>query len=259
MRIKQPAVAGMFYPDDPEQLRQLVGRLLQENPQQGGLPKAILVPHAGLVYSGGVAARAYNLIRPWLKSIKRIVMLGPSHRVALRGMAVMDADAWHTPLGDISLDTEYTKTLVELGLVGIANQAHAQEHCLEVQLPFLQQLQGRFKLVPVVVGQAGAEQVAKLVEEACNHAGTLVLISSDLSHFHSYEEAREIDLNTMNRISARMSDIQPQQACGCYALNGLLNFAAKENWQAEQLAYCNSGDTAGDHSRVVGYTAYAFH
>ena len=259
MRIKQPAVAGMFYPDDPRQLRELVSKLLQENPQQGGLPKAILVPHAGLVYSGGIAARAYNRIKPWLSHIKRIVMLGPSHRVALRGMAVMDADAWHTPLGDIGLDTSSTKTLVEQGLVGFVNQAHAQEHCLEVQLPFLQLLHGDFELLPVVVGQASADQVAALIEEVCKQEDTLVLISSDLSHFHTYDEARQIDLNTMNLISERRSNIQPQQACGCYALNGLLRYAEQNNWQAEQLAYCNSGDTAGDHSRVVGYTAYAFH
>ncbi|GGK82634.1 AmmeMemoRadiSam system protein B [Amphritea balenae] len=259
MRIKQAAVAGMFYPDNPEELVQMVKRLLADNPQVGRLPQAILVPHAGLIYSGAIAARAYNLIRPYLNQIKRIVLLGPSHRVPLHGMAVMEADCWRTPLGDMVLDYRFSEQLVAAGLVGVNDNVHAQEHCLEVQLPFLQLLKSECSLVPILVGQTHILEVYKLIANLLQEPATLLVISSDLSHFHPYQEAREIDLETMSKISVARSDLRPQQACGCFALNGLLYYVAQHDWQAEQLAYCNSGDTAGDKNRVVGYASYAFY
>ena len=259
MRIKQSAVAGTFYPDNGDELALMVSQLLAENPQQGCLPVAIQVPHAGLIYSGAVAARAYNRIRPYLKQFKRVVMLGPAHRVPLQGMAVMSADEWLTPLGKVVLDRSFIHTLTSEGLVTLYDIAHQHEHCLEVQLPFLQMLNGGFLVVPVLVGQTPPEDVTALISRVLREPQTLLVISSDLSHFHPYEEAQQIDRATMQQISLLETNIKPQQACGCHALNGLLAYAAEHRLEAELLGYCNSGDTAGDHSRVVGYSSYAFY
>jgi AmmeMemoRadiSam system protein B len=259
MRIKQSAVAGMFYPDNPDELALMVSQLLADNPQQGRLPVAIQVPHAGLVYSGGIAAKAYNLIRPYLDSITRIVLLGPAHRVPLQGMAVMDAGLWQTPLGQIQIDNILSDELVREGWVSVNDQAHAQEHCLEVQLPFLQLLDGRYRILPVLVGQTPSAAVSALVAQVLEMPGTLLVISSDLSHFHPYSEACQLDRATQQQIAQLDSQITPQQACGCYALNGFLRYAQSAGLKAELLGYCNSGDTAGDKSRVVGYSSYAFY
>lgn len=259
MRIKQSAVAGTFYPDKPDELAVMVSQLLADNPQQGCKPIAIMVPHAGLVYSGGVAASAYNRIRPYLPVISRIVLLGPAHRVPLLGMAVMSADLWRTPLGQLRLDRDLSAALIDEELVSVNDVAHAREHCLEVQLPFLQLLDGGYSVLPVLVGQTPVEEVASLISRVLQEPETLILISSDLSHFHEYEAATQIDQATLQQINHLRCDIQPEQACGCYALNGWLAYAAQEGFQAEFLSYCNSGDTAGDRSRVVGYSSYAFY
>lgn len=259
MRIKQSAVAGMFYPDNADELAFIVSQLLVDNPQQGCMPVALQVPHAGLIYSGGIAARAYNRIRPYLNSIGRIVLLGPAHRVPLQGMAVMDAGLWQTPLGQIQIDSVLSDALVREGLVVVNDQAHAQEHCLEVQLPFLQVLDGEYRILPVLVGQTSLARVSALIGRVLKEPGTLVVISSDLSHFHTYSEANLIDRATLRQINQLNTDITAQQACGCYALNGLLAYAADNGLKAENLGYCNSGDTAGDKSRVVGYSSYAFY
>lgn len=258
MRIKQAAVAGMFYPQQPDDLALLVSQLLADNPKQGGRPVAIQVPHAGLIYSGGIAALAYNRIRPYLADYRRVVLLGPTHRVPLQGMAVMTAERWQTPLGEIEIDIALSQLLLEEGLVSVNDLAHAQEHCLEVQLPFLQFMQHDLNVLPVLVGQTPLESVVSLITRVMTEADTLLLVSSDLSHFHPYEQAKRQDQATLACINQLNSEIQPQQACGCYALNGLLAYAAKTGLKPELLGYCNSGDTAGDHQRVVGYCAYAF-
>lgn len=258
MRIKQAAVAGMFYPQQTDELLQLVSQLLADNPQSGAKPEAIQVPHAGLIYSGGIAARAYNRIRPYLADYSRVVLLGPAHRVPLQGMAVMAAEQWQTPLGKIKIDTQLSQLLQQEGMVSVNNLAHAQEHCLEIQLPFLQLMRPEVKVLPVLVGQTPVGAVESLITRVFAETQTLLLVSSDLSHFHTYEEAKQIDQATLSCIKQLSSHIQPQQACGCYALNGLLAYAAKTGLKAELLGYCNSGDTAGDHQRVVGYCAYAF-
>lgn len=259
MRIKQSAVAGMFYPDSPDELAVMVSQLLVDNPQQGCKPVAIIVPHAGLVYSGGVAARAYNRIRPYLPKISRIVLLGPAHRVPLLGMAVMSADLWRTPLGQLGLDQKLTTALIEENCVMVNDIAHAREHCLEVQLPFLQLLDGGYSVLPILVGQTPVEEVTALIGRVLQERDTLILVSSDLSHFHQYDDATRIDQETMQQINQLKAVIKPDQACGCYALNGWLTYAAQEGLQAEFLSYCNSGDTAGDRNRVVGYSSYAFY
>ncbi len=259
MRIKQSAVAGMFYPDNPDELALMVSQLLADNPQQGCRPVAIQVPHAGLIYSGGIAAKAYNRIRPYLNVISRVVLLGPAHRLPLRGMAVIGAEVWQTPLGPLQIDRELGDKLVDDGLVTVNDMAHAQEHCLEVQLPFLQLLDGALKVLPVLVGQTPSEDVAALISRVLREPQTLLVISSDLSHFHPYAEAQQIDRATLQQISHLATNITPQQACGCNALNGMLAYAAEQRLEAELLGYCNSGDTAGDQSRVVGYSSYAFY
>lgn len=266
MRVKNPAVAGMFYPENRVQLAQLVSQLLADNqhlqPESGVhpevIPKAVIVPHAGLIYSGAIAALAYNRLRAYTDSIKRVVMMGPSHRVPLSSIASLRAEQWRTPLGDVQLDTAFTRELEETGLVTVNDTAHAQEHCLEVQLPFLQNIGLDKAVVPLVVGHVDARQVAAVVEYVLSSEDTLLVISSDLSHFHTYDEAREIDAETSSHIERLNPDIKPEQACGCFAMNGLLLSAKQLGLTVEKLGICNSGDTAGDKSRVVGYAAYAF-
>ncbi|BBB26376.1 AmmeMemoRadiSam system protein B [Amphritea japonica] len=259
MRIKQSAVAGMFYPQSPDELAVMVSQLLADNQHQGCMPVAIMVPHAGLVYSGGVAAGAYSRIRPYLPMISRVVLMGPAHRVPLLGMAVMSADLWRTPLGTIRLDHQLSSVLTQEERVVINDVAHAREHCLEVQLPFLQLLDGGYLVLPVLVGQTPVNEVAALIGRILMEPETLIIISSDLSHFHEYDEAMAIDRATLQQINQLKPEIQPQQACGCYALNGWLAYAAEQGLQAEFIDYCNSGDTAGDRNRVVGYSSYAFY
>ena len=259
MKIKQAAVAGLFYPDDPDRLALLVSQLLTDNPQYGSQPRAMIVPHAGLIYSGAIAARAYNRLRPYVNNIRRVVLMGPSHRVPLVSLATLSAERWRTPLGDINLDTAYRQQLINTGLVSNHDSAHAQEHCLEVQLPFLQLIGlDRAALVPIVVGRVPARQVAAVIEYVLEDPQTLLLVSSDLSHFHAYREACRLDAETAQHIEALQADLRPDQACGCFAMNGLLLSAQQLGLRAEPLGHCNSGDTAGDKSRVVGYAAYAF-
>lgn len=259
MRMKQSAVAGLFYPDDPLQLRLLVENLLADNPCCGDRPRALLVPHAGLIYSGALAARAYNRLRSGLEQVQRIVLLGPSHRFPLQGIAALDADEWQTPLGIVEVDRRFNEALVTAGWAVYENRAHAQEHCLEVQLPFLQCLSAELPVVPLGVGQGDPQLLANLLRELLADPSNLLVVSSDLSHFHDYSSARQIDQLTLQSIDQLQADLLPEQACGCYALNGLLSAAAQLKLTAEKLGACNSGDTAGDHDRVVGYAAYAFY
>ncbi|MGH6634577.1 MAG: AmmeMemoRadiSam system protein B [Gammaproteobacteria bacterium] len=259
--IRAPAVAGSFYPSDPHALREDVAHLLQEMRPRVRDPKGLIVPHAGYLYSGKIAAAAYACIRRPAEMSLRVILLGPSHRVYLRGIALSSARWYTTPLGEVPVDDQALRLLRELPQVQLMDEAHRWEHSLEVQLPFLQvQLGSRFSLVPLVVGCAEPREVAEVIESLWNDANTLVIVSSDLSHYHDYETACAIDAATSEAIEElRFEDIAPEQACGCMPLNGLLYFAREQGFSVTSLDLKNSGDTAGPRDRVVGYGAYAVH
>ncbi|MGH6610089.1 MAG: AmmeMemoRadiSam system protein B, partial [Burkholderiaceae bacterium] len=258
--IRQPAVAGLFYPDDAAELRQTILRYLhQASVIDLPVVKAAIVPHAGYVYSGPIAAAAYVLLAMRRESIRRVVLIGPSHRIYLRGLAVPSANAFVTPLGEIPIDGELKALLLRRGDVVESDAPHAMEHCLEVQLPFLQTILDEFTLLPLVIGAASPQQVASVLEEIWSDEETLVLASSDLSHYHAYEVAQRIDAATSDAILRYDTDLSGDQACGAVAINGLLHLVRRRGLQVTQIARCSSGDTAGDRDRVVGYGAFAIH
>ncbi|WP_425405667.1 AmmeMemoRadiSam system protein B [Hwanghaeella sp.] len=268
--VRPPAVAGIFYPRDSAGLSQTVSQLLQDglkarqdrsDRQSGSLPapKALIAPHAGYVFSGIPAARAYAELAPIRDTIKRVVMLGPAHRVAIRGLATTSADSWQTPLGPVRIDREAIDAVSGLPQVSIDDRAHAQEHCLEVHLPFLQRILPDFTVVPFVVGTAGRDEVATVLDALWGGPETLILISSDLSHYHSYAEAVRMDSETAQAIEELDEKrIGQEQACGRIPISGLLASARQHHLRPERIALCNSGDTSGDKSRVVGYGAWVF-
>ncbi len=255
------AVAGLFYPGDAGELRDAVDRYLHAAPAEflRTPPKALIVPHAGYIYSGPVAAAAYASIAARRGTIRRVVLLGPSHRVYLHGIAAPRADAFATPLGEIRIDREYRSALIASGDVMSADAPHAAEHSLEVQLPFLQVLLGDFELLPLVAGSAAPEHVAAVLEQSWGSADTLVLISSDLSHYHDYATAQRLDGETSTAILRRSPTLDGEQACGAVCINGLLHLAGQRHYTLSQILRQNSGDTAGDRQRVVGYGAFAVH
>jgi AmmeMemoRadiSam system protein B len=259
---RPPAVAGLFYPDDPAELREVVSAYLRRAPSasaDAAPPKALIVPHAGYVYSGSIAAAAYARVAARRDAIRRIVLIGPSHRVYLRGMAVPAAETFRTPLGEIPIDAELKTSLLRRDDVVEADAPHALEHSLEVQLPFLQLMFEDFTLLPLVLGSASPQQVGGALEQAWGDDATLVLVSSDLSHYHEYQAAAEIDAATSAKILRREPDLVGEEACGAVGINGLLHLARSRRFDVEEIARCNSGDTAGDKSRVVGYGAFALH
>jgi AmmeMemoRadiSam system protein B/AmmeMemoRadiSam system protein A len=259
--IRPAAVAGLFYPGDQVELARDVLTMLDETrdpPLVPGFPKGLIVPHAGYVYSGPVAANAYSLLRPAAGIVKRVVLLGPCHRVAVRGLALPGASAFETPLGTIEVDTDAVRALAGMPQVGEFAPTHAQEHSLEVQLPFLQQVLREFKLVPLVVGSATPAQVAAAIERLWGGPETLFVISSDLSHYHPYDQARAIDGRTVQAILDFSTDIDHEQACGATPVTGFLAAARAHKLSAELLDVRNSGDTAGGRDRVVGYASFAF-
>jgi AmmeMemoRadiSam system protein B/AmmeMemoRadiSam system protein A len=256
-RTKPAAVAGYFYPDDPSELKHVLTGLLGDIKATGSPPKAIVAPHAGYIYSGPIAANAYSTLAPVRKIIKRVVLLGPAHRVYVKGLAIASATHFATPLGDIAVDTNLLKSISNLKQVSIMDEAFAQEHSLEVHLPFLQSVLENFTLLPIVVGEASAEAVAEVLETVWGGNETLIVVSSDLSHFHDYETARGLDHKTADYIKNRQYDkLGPEQACGCRPINGLLKLAEQKNMVVELLDLRNSGDTAGSLDRVVGYGAF---
>ncbi|MBU6420677.1 MAG: AmmeMemoRadiSam system protein B [Gammaproteobacteria bacterium] len=256
--VRVPAVAGLFYPGEAPALRAQLVQLLADNPAAGAAPKALIAPHAGYVYSGPIAARAYNRAALHADTVQRVVLLGPAHRVALRGLALPGVDAFGTPLGNVPLDRDALASIEDLPQVTRSDAAHALEHSLEVHLPFLQILLARFTLVPLVVGSATTDEVAEVVSKLWGGDETLVVISSDLSHYHAYDSARDLDEDTAQRIEACAVPIPDAQACGAYPINGLLSVARQRQLRVERLDLRNSGDTAGDKRRVVGYGAWAF-
>lgn len=260
MHVKTPAVAGLFYPGDAYELRTAVRAYLHaEGPAQEARPHALIAPHAGYQYSGPVAGSAYATLAPWADEIRRVVVLAPSHRVAFSGIATSSAEAFQTPLGDIPVDLEALGQLAGLPGVVELDEAFAQEHALEVQLPFLQAVLGDFRLVPLIVGQAGSDDVSRILEILLS-AETLVVVSSDLSHYLDYRSCQQRDRSTSGLIEKlRADEIGPHDACGAYPIRGLLRTAQKHGWNVRTLDLRNSGDTAGDRSRVVGYGAYGFY
>lgn len=258
--VRPAAVAGYFYPSDPADLACEIQRLMAQAqaPEPDQIPKVIIAPHAGYIYSGAVAATAYHALLPWADRIRRVILLGPSHRVTVRGLALPDTDAFSTPLGTVPLDKEFCDRLARLPQVQRMNACHVNEHSLEVQLPFLQSVLPDFKLVPLVVGLSSPQDVADVLEFAWGGPETLIVVSSDLSHYLPYEQAKTRDLDTLRRIVSTDNHISDQDACGCVPIRGLLLLAHELGLKGELLDYRNSGDTAGDKSRVVGYAAITF-
>ena len=257
MRARPAAVAGMFYPADPATLGRTVADLMATAPGGDDGAKAIIAPHAGYQYSGPTAACAYRLLEGRRERIRRVVLLGPAHRVYLEGMAVPSVAAFATPLGDVPIDADGVRRALDLPGTRVSDEAHAFEHSLEVHLPFLQAALDEFQLIPIVVGVCPAGQVEAVLDALWGGDETLIVVSSDLSHFHAYDEARDIDARTSARIESRDASLHGEEACGAYAVNGLLLAAQAHGLRIRTLDVRNSGDTAGDKHRVVGYGAYA--
>lgn len=257
--VRRAVVAGLFYPADPRELKATIASYLADVKSQGPIPKAIIAPHAGYIYSGAIAASIYARLKPACGKIRRVVLLGPSHRVGFRGLAFPSVESFETPLGSIPLDRDAIATIRGLASVQESDAPHAQEHSLEVHLPFLQEVLGDFSLVPLVVGEADPTEVGDILERLWGGAETLVVISSDLSHYHDYETARRMDQATSQAIETLNSNaIGYDQACGRNPVNGLLHLARAKGMRATTIDLRNSGDTAGSRDRVVGYGAYAF-
>jgi hypothetical protein len=296
--IRSPAVSGLFYPAEAAQLardvRSMLGtaRRFELNPNGHGkdvhtdnksrharsphpnpLPlageganeplrefhvKALIVPHAGYIYSGPIAASAYTALHDIAPRIRRVVLLGPTHRVAVRGLALPGVDAFATPLGIVQVDAEAAQTIAYLPQVTVSPQAHAQEHSLEVQLPFLQTVLTDFKLLPLAVGMASAEEVAEVLELLWGGEETLIVVSSDLSHYLPYASAKRMDTSSAQRILDLQQLDSHEQACGATPINGLLLAAQRHRLTAHLLDLRNSGDTAGSRDGVVGYASFAF-
>ena len=259
--IRPPAVAGMFYPANPSVLRDMIGQDLAKAtaPAVASVPKVLIVPHAGYIYSGSIAASAFMLLEPYRQIIKRVVIIGPSHRVGFNGVAISSADEFDTPLGLIPIDKKAQAKLSDIAGVHILDEAHEAEHSLEVQLPFLQTILDKFTIVPIVAGDTDPQLIAKIIETLWGGPETLIVISSDLSHFHQYQTARQLDqITTQAILDLDVSVIDSQHACGCVGIRGLLTFAQRHPLEASVLDVRNSGDTAGSKDSVVGYGAYLF-
>jgi len=260
--VRRATVAGQFYPGNAATLRETVLQFLRQHVDQRSqsMPKAIIVPHAGYVYSGVVAAAAYAHLQDWSASIRRVVLLGPAHRVWLSGLGLSSADEFETPLGSLALDRTANERIAYLPQVNYNDDAHAPEHSLEVQLPFLQIVLDDFRLLPIVVGDAEPEEVRQVLACFWEDPTTLFVVSTDLSHYHDYDSACSIDGKTSDAIiHCRDAEIGPADACGCRPLNGLLRMVKSSQSRIVPLMSCNSGDTAGTRDRVVGYGAYVVH
>lgn len=263
LRVRPAAVAGSFYPRDAQTLRSVVHEHLASARARVGpsvtWPKAVIVPHAGYVYSGSVAAQAYLALDAGSEVIHRVVLVGPSHRVAFEGLAVPSHTAFETPLGRVPIDETSRRELLEARLVHERDDAHRWEHALEVQIPFLQEVLESFSILPILVGRASPEQVAETLERVWGGDETVVVISSDLSHYHDYETAKSMDARTaaaIERLDARR--IRYEDACGRTGIQGLLQTAANHALLPQALDLRSSGDTAGGRDEVVGYGAWAF-
>jgi AmmeMemoRadiSam system protein B len=260
-RVRPAAVAGAFYPADPDAVRRALADAFaaaRPAPRGAPVPKALVVPHAGYIYSGAIAASAYLRLAPAHDRITRVVLLGPNHRVPLAGMAVSSADAFATPLGLVTVDDDARRRALALPMVSVDDAAHALEHSLEVQLPFLQSVLADADVLPVVVGQCATADVVALLDELWGGPETVVLVSTDLSHYHRYADAVALDRRTIAAVAALQPEgVGDRDACGAYPLRGLLAAARTRGLTTEVLDVRNSGDTAGDREQVVGYGAVA--
>jgi AmmeMemoRadiSam system protein B len=259
-KIRPAAFAGRFYPSDPVELRKLITDLLaQVPPPSGPAPKALIAPHAGYLYSGPIAASAYAQLLPARDQIKRIVLFGPSHYVALDGLATTSAEAFATPLGIVPVDVEAVRALRSLPQVSELDGAHAREHSLEVQLPFLQCVLGDFMLVPLAVGDATPEDISEVLDTLWDGPETRFVVSSDLSHYQDFQTARRLDRATAKAIEAlKPAAIGEERACGQMPIRGLLQAARRHGLRARTVDLRSSGDTAGPRDKVVGYGAFVF-
>jgi AmmeMemoRadiSam system protein B len=260
MQLRKPAVAGSFYPAQPDRLRRQVVELLTDARTALKItPKALIAPHAGYIYSGRIAALAFATLFDSAPTFTRIVLIGPAHYIAIRGVAFPTIDTFETPLGHVPVDHDGFNDIMGLPFVSRNDAAHAPEHALEVELPFLQIVLPSFSLLPLVVGDATAHEVAQVLARLWSGPETLLVISSDLSHYHSYETARRLDATTAAAIeNGDWASLGPGQACGYLPIAGLLIEANRRNLKARRLSLCNSGDTAGPRDQVVGYGAWMF-
>jgi MEMO1 family protein len=260
-QIRSPAVAGVFYPANARALKTMIDEMLATvvTDETGSPPKAIIAPHAGYVYSGPIAASAYARIRSVRDRISRVVLLGPAHRVPVNGLALPVSTAFATPLGDVAVDQDAVDAVSELPQVRVLKDAHTLEHSLEVHLPFLQTVLSDFKILPLVVGDVSADGVAEVLERVWGGPETLIVISSDLSHYHDYKTAQQMDGATSDAIERlAYEELKFDQACGRMPVSGLLLVARKRGMTAKTIDLRNSGDTAGPRDQVVGYGAYVF-
>jgi hypothetical protein len=256
-RVRPAAVAGRFYPGDPDELATFVDQVLPPTPPEAPAPKALIVPHAGYPYSGPVAAAAYARLRPLREMVHRVVLLGPAHFAPVRGLAVSGADAFATPLGTVEVDDALRRRVLALPQVEVDDAAHAREHSLEVQLPFLQRLLARFTILPLVVGHPPPAEVAEVLDLLWGGAETLVVVSSDLSHYHDHATATALDRRTAAAIVARAVDaIGDDDACGAAPVRAILAAARRHGLGVQLLDLRNSGDTVGPRDEVVGYGAF---
>ncbi len=259
--VRRSAVAGLFYPSSPGELQSMVEEYLEKASGGGDTeagPKAVIAPHAGLVYSGPIAGSALSLLRRESDQIRRIVLLGPAHRVPVRGLALPGVDGFETPLGVVPVDAELVDQVVGLPQVGISREAHAPSTAWKWSCRSCRCYSARFSVLPLLVGDATPGEVAAVLDRVWGGAETRIVISSDLSHYLEYSQAQEVDARTAEEVMALRSPISVNQACGAGAINGLLVAAVEHGLQASLLDLRSSGDTAGDRSRVVGYGAFAF-
>ena len=260
MKYRKAVVAGSFYPDSAEQINEALGIFLNVATEPQIQPRALIVPHAGYCYSGAIAGSAYAYLKNFSSKIKRVILLGPSHRVPLQGGAISSCDFFSTPLGEIPVDRESYALLLQKKLVETCDDAHLLEHSLEVQLPFLQSCLHDFSLVPIVVGQCLSKSISEILNVLdVNEPSTLVVVSSDLSHFHSYKKAQLLDQITIEQILNYEYGLAGEDACGCYAVNGLVRYAKSQNWHVTLVDKANSGDICGRKSEVVGYASFVFY
>ncbi|PSW05735.1 AmmeMemoRadiSam system protein B [Photobacterium lipolyticum] len=256
MNIRYPAVAGSFYDKSAQHLQSQLDNWLKPPPALRHSIRALIVPHAGYIYSGETAAQAYRHLKSLADKIERVILVGPSHRFYFQGCALPSAHYFATPFGNIPIDTQAIEKLQKIEDVEVSDQAHALEHCLEVQLPFLQTCLHQFTLLPMLTGNVSPVTVANLIDDLWQQDNTLLVVSSDLSHFHPYSEAQSIDKNTCSLIEHFEPSLTPEQACGSTGINALLLLAKKRGYQLTRMDLKNSGDTAGDKERVVGYVSY---
>jgi AmmeMemoRadiSam system protein B len=259
-QVRPPAVAGSFYPEDPGRLAEDVrGYLAAVSATDAPVPKAVIVPHAGYIYSGPVAATAYARLAALRDVVRRVVLVGPAHYLPIRGLAASGAAAFATPLGEVPVDRAAIDGLRDLPQVVVRDDAHEPEHSLEVQLPFLQAVLEDFAIVPLVAGTASYDEVRAVLERLWGGAETLIVISSDLSHYHDYARARCLDADTAAAILALDADaIGEERACGRIPIGGLLKVARAKGLTATSIDLRNSGDTAGPRTHVVGYGSFLF-